>query len=321
LKSPRRRKEHKEEEKDKSRKQFWMEQLISLYYSMYLIRRFEETVLDAFGRGVFNGTTHTCLGQEADAAGVLAHLGPEDIVVSNHRCHGHFLAYGGDPRALFAELMGKATGVCAGRGGSQHLHWRNFYSSGVLGSTVPLAAGMGLAEKRMGHSAVAVTFLGDGALGEGVVYETLNMAAVWGAPVLFVVENNHIAQTTPTTLTLAGDIPARFEAFGIPALSLNSSDVLDISAAAGECLAQVRRRAAPCALVIATERLGPHSKGDDTRPADEMARLRAARDPLVIHAPRLDPQARAAIELEVNARVAAAFQQALADPQAEMEPL
>jgi TPP-dependent pyruvate/acetoin dehydrogenase alpha subunit len=288
-----------------------------LYAAMFLIRRFEETVLEAFGRGVFPGTTHTCLGQEANAAGVLAHLEAGDIVVSNHRCHGHFLAYGGDPYVLFAEMMGRSTGVCAGRGGSQHLHWRNFYSNGVLGSTVPLATGMALAEKRKGRHSVTVTFIGDGALGEGVVYESLNMAALWGAPVLYVVENNHIAQTTPTRLALAGSIEARFNAFGIPAHSLDSSDVLEIHAMAGELLAQVRRLQAPRALVIATERFGPHSKGDDTRPAEDVPRLRRERDPLVIHAPRLEVQARAAIEAEVTARVAAAFQSALSDPAAQ----
>jgi acetoin:2,6-dichlorophenolindophenol oxidoreductase subunit alpha len=295
-----------------------MELSLELYGRMALIRRFEETVLEAFSSGVFNGTTHTCLGQEADAVGVAAQLGQDDILVSNHRCHGHFLAYGGDPRALFAELMGKATGVCGGRGGSQHLHWRNFYSSGVLGSTVPLAAGMGLAEKRLGHTSIAVTFLGDGALGEGVVYETLNMAVVWGAPVLFVVENNHIAQTTPTQLTLAGSIPLRFQAFGIPTTCIDSSDVLEIYAAAGECLAQVRSKGTPHALIIDTERLGPHSKGDDTRPIAELNRLRATRDPLAIHAAHLLPQDRAKIDLGVGEIIKQAFQQALLDPTAEM---
>jgi len=146
------------------------------YAGLYRIRRFEETVLENFPKGVFFGTTHTYLGQEADAVGVLQQLQENDIVFSNHRCHGHFLAYGGDPRALFAELMGKATGVCGGRGGSQHLHWRNFYSNGVQGGIAPVAAGMALAEKLKSSGAVTVAFLGDGSLGQGVVYETLNMA-------------------------------------------------------------------------------------------------------------------------------------------------
>jgi len=115
---------------------------------MLRIRRFEETVLDSFPRGWFYGTTHTGIGQEANAVGVLSLRRPGEVVVSNHRCHGHFLAYGGDPRRLFAELMGKASGVCGGRGGSQHLQWRNFYSNGVQGGIVPVATGMALAESK-----------------------------------------------------------------------------------------------------------------------------------------------------------------------------
>ena len=152
-------------------------QINNLYSALYRIRRFEETVLESFPKGVFFGTTHTYLGQEANAVGVIQPLEPNDIVFSNHRCHGHFLAYGGSMQALFAELMGKATGVCGGRGGSQHLHWRNFYSNGVQGGIAPVAAGMALAEKLKGSGAVTVAFLGDGTLGQGVVYETLNMVA------------------------------------------------------------------------------------------------------------------------------------------------
>ena len=121
------------------------------YRQMLRIRVFETTLLENFSRGLFRGTTHTSLGQEANAVGVLSSLQPDEPVFSNHRCHGHFLAYGGDPRGLFAELMGRATGICGGRGGSQHLHWRDFYSNGILGSTVPVAAGAALAEKQAGN--------------------------------------------------------------------------------------------------------------------------------------------------------------------------
>lgn len=287
---------------------------LDLYRSLYRIRRFEETVLDGFSRGVFSGTTHTSLGQEANAVGVLSQLHSEDVVFSNHRCHGHFLAYGGDPRALFAELMGKATGVSGGRGGSQHLHWHNFYSNGIQGGIVPVATGMALAEKRKGTGAVTIVFLGDGTLGEGVVYESLNLASLWGAPILFVVENNHIAQTTPTELTLAGEIPGRFEAFHIPVCALASSDVLAIQPTAADLITEVRGQQAPRALILDTQRLGPHSKGDDTRPAEVVARLREQYDPLAIHGARLALAERAAIQAEEDARVAAAFEQALADP-------
>jgi TPP-dependent pyruvate/acetoin dehydrogenase alpha subunit len=285
-----------------------------LFRSLYTIRRFEETVLENFPKGVFYGTTHTYLGQEANAVGVLAHLHPGDIVFSNHRGHGHFLAYGGEMRGLFAELMGRATGVCAGRGGSQHLHWQDFYSNGVLGGILPVATGMALAELRKGSSALTFVFLGDGSLGEGVVYETLNMASLWGAPILYVLENNHIAQTTPIELAVAGDIASRFRAFGIPSQELDTSDVLAIGEAAGSMTGQVRQEKAPRALILQTCRFGPHSKGDDTRQADEIDRMRRERDPITIHAPRLSPDRRLAIETEIDAEVRLAFMQALSDP-------
>ena len=137
-----------------------MSRATELYRQMARIRRFEETVLDNFSSGLFYGTTHTYLGQEANAVGVLSHLADGDIVFSNHRCHGHFIAYGGDLRALFAELMGKPSGVVGGLGGSQHIHWRDFYSNGVLGSAAPVATGAALAEKVQGSGKLAVIFLG-----------------------------------------------------------------------------------------------------------------------------------------------------------------
>lgn len=286
----------------------------SLYRSMYRIRRFEQTVLDNFSRGVFSGTTHTYLGQEANAVGVLSHLAPEDIVVSNHRCHGHFLAYGGEARALFAELMGKPGGVCAGRGGSQHIHWKNFYSNGILGGTAPLATGMALAEKLKNSGAIVVTFLGDGALGEGVVYEALNLASLWQVPILYVLENNHIAQTTPIELALAGSITGRFAAFNILAIELDSSDVIEIHAQAGELISQVRKFCAPRALILHTCRFGPHSKGDDTRPKAELDRLRSTRDPLTLHGARMEQGSVQSIIAEVDEEIEQAFQQALMEP-------
>jgi TPP-dependent pyruvate/acetoin dehydrogenase alpha subunit len=286
----------------------------SLYRSIFLLRRFDEVVLENYPRGVFFGTTHTYLGQEANAVGVLSNICPEDIVFSNHRCHGHYLAAGGDPRKLFAELMGKSTGVCGGRGGSQHLYENNFYSNGVQGGIVPVATGMALAEKRKNSGSVVVCFLGDGTFGEGVVYEAFNLAALWQAPVLYVVENNHIAQTTPIELALAGDISTRFSAFGIPSQELDTSDVLEITPVAGELLAEVRSSGGPHGLILNTARFGPHSKGDDTRPEVEIARLRVKRDPITIHGARLTAGTRAAIEGEINDQILKAYQQALDDP-------
>jgi len=286
----------------------------ALYHAMLRIRSFEEQVLEAFPSGAFYGTTHTYLGQEADAVGVLAHLRDGDIVFSNHRCHGHFLAYGGDMQALFAELMGKPSGVGAGRGGSQHIHWRDFYSNGVLGSTAPVATGAALAEKIQGSDKVVVIFLGDGALGQGVLYESLNVASLGGAPILFVVENNRIAQTTPIELGVAGEIAARFAAFGIAVRELDSSDASEIYAFAEESFTELRAGNGPQALVIQTQRFGPHSKGDDTRDPKIVEQMRKERDPIAIGAEGLDASERTAIDKEVEAEVKAAFDAAQSSP-------
>lgn len=285
-----------------------------LYRSLLRIRRFEETALEKFPSGVFYGTTHTCLGQEANAVGVITPLQPGDIIFSNHRGHGHFLAYGGDMRALFAEMMGKSSGVCAGRGGSQHVHWRNFYSNGIQGGIVPIATGMALAEKRKGSPALTVVFLGDGTLGEGIVYESLNLAGLWRAPILFVLENNRIAQTTPNELAISGSIPARFAAFGLPVSEADTSDVRTILSLTETSLSQVRQDQFPRALVLHTYRFGPHSKGDDTRDREELSVLKVQRDPVITQAARLEAEIKGAIDEEVEIEVQQAFQLALADP-------
>lgn len=289
------------------------------FRDMLRIRRFEETVLDEFKRGIFSGTTHTSLGQEANAVGVIRQLLSDDVIVTNHRCHGHFLAYGGDMRALFAELMGKSTGVCGGRGGSQHIHWKNLYSNGVQGGIVPIAAGMALAEKRKGSDAAVVVFIGDGTLGEGVIYEAFNMASLWQVPLLIVVENNHIAQTTPSRLTLAGDIRQRFHAFSIPSQELDTSDVVTIASAAFQMMREVHEHCSPRALILNTARFGPHSKGDDTRSEEEIALLKAERDPLLIMGKILPADILKTIQVEVKDEVRTAFDLALSDPVAYIE--
>jgi len=285
-----------------------------LYRSLYRIRRFEETVLDNFPRGIFFGTTHTYIGQEANAIGVITPIQDNDIIFSTHRCHGHYLAYGGDPRALFAELMGRSTGVCGGRGGSQHLHWRNFFSNGIQGGIIPIATGMALAEKYKQSGAVTIAFLGDGTLGEGVIYEAFNMASLWKAPILYVLENNHIAQTTRIELAVAGNIPGRFSAFGIPSFQLASSDVLEILPVASDILSRVRQEQSPFALILETHRFGPHSKGDDTRDDDIVSKMRLEHDPLKIHASRLDANEIKSIEYDVDDEIKTAFNQAAKDP-------
>ncbi len=291
-----------------------------LYRQMLRIRRFEETALEALGRGMIRGTTHTYIGQEADAVGVLAWRQPGDAIASNHRCHGHFLAAGGSMHSLAAELMGRASGVCGGRGGSQHLHWGDFYANGILGGTVPLALGMAFAEKARASGKVVIAFLGDGSLGQGVVYESLNMASLWHLPLLLVVEDNRYAQTTPVSRNLAGSIPGRFQAFGIPVDERDTTDVLEVRALAGPAFESLRGGGGPRALVLHTYRFAPHSKGDDTRDPAEVARYRQ-RDPILLHGARIPTDERARLEAQVEAEVAEAFRQAEADRPADPIPL
>jgi TPP-dependent pyruvate/acetoin dehydrogenase alpha subunit len=269
-----------------------------LYRRMRFIRRFEESVLELFERGLLNGTTHACIGQEADAVAIIEHLGDDDQVFSNHRCHGHFLARTGDALGLMAEIMGKPEGVCGGVGGSQHLCGPGFMSNGVQGGIVPNAAGIALA-KQLDGVGLSVVFIGDGTLGEGATYETLNLASLWKLPLVVVLEDNGWAQSTPSSANLAGSIHDRFAAFGLPVFEIDSTDVEELDAVAGRAMAEARRQEGPVAVVIHTYRLCHHSKNDDNRPADEVA-ARWALDPIEIHGRRLDLSARAAIDAEVE---------------------
>jgi TPP-dependent pyruvate/acetoin dehydrogenase alpha subunit len=283
---------------------------------MFLIRRVEESLLDLFAAGKLAGTTHTCIGQEANAVGVISHLEHgRDVIVSNHRCHGHYLAFTDDVDGLLREVMGKQGGVCGGKGGSQHLCNAGFYSNGILGSTVPLATGMALAERERGGDAIVTAFLGDGTLGQGVVYESLNIASLWSLPILFVVENNFYAQSTPSRLQVAGELEARGAAFGIETARLASTDVEEIAALAGTAVASVRSERRPSFLVLDTYRFSPHSKGDDFRDPAEIAEART-RDPLAIAGAQLDAAERAAIEEACEARIESAIEDADAAPAA-----
>jgi TPP-dependent pyruvate/acetoin dehydrogenase alpha subunit len=296
----------------------------ALYRTILMIRRFEERLLVEFGTGRIVGTTHVYIGEEADAAGIFSTIDPDDVIFSNHRCHGHFLAYGAsqtegsDPYHLAAELMGKATGLVGGRGGSQHIHWRNFYSNGIQGGILPVATGMALAEKEQKSGKVVLVFAGDGTLGEGTLYESLNAAALWKLPILFVVENNHYAQTTPFELGVAGSIRGRFEAFGILAWERKTFDVLEIQQTARAAIEHVRAGKGPGGLILHTQRFSAHSKGDDPRSPEELARIRAV-DPLEVQGKRLTAGEREEVEKEISGIIEAAFSRAAADASPQIE--
>ena len=250
-----------------------------LYRYGHLIRLTEQLLLRLFSEGLLSGTTHTCLGQELCQMSVVRALNDaDDAVLSNHRNHGHFLTYSGQFQGLIAEIMGREAGVCKGIGGSQHLAYGHFHSNGVQAGMTAIGAGLALARKRRGSPGIVATIIGDGTLGQGLVYESLNLASVWELPVLFVVENNRIAQTTPTAETTGGSIEARGGAFGLWTRRL-SDDQPDFFERAEAAVQEVRRTRRPGFLVIDTMRMGPHSKGDDLRDAAEMAAI-AGRDPL-----------------------------------------
>ncbi|MDD3653274.1 MAG: thiamine pyrophosphate-dependent dehydrogenase E1 component subunit alpha [Desulfotomaculaceae bacterium] len=291
------------ENKDRLLKRFFKQ--------MLLIRKVEEKILDSYKKGLYSGTTHTYIGQEACAVGVINALNLErDIILSNHRCHGHFLTYSADVVGLFGELMGKEIGVCRGVGGSQHLQKANFYTNGIQGGIVPCATGMAFAEKVKNTGAIVTAFLGDGTLGQGVVYEAFNLAALWSLPIFFVVEHNQYAQSTPARLQHAGNLAGRAVSFDIKTASLAASCVLDVYELAQKATEYVREASKPFFLMLHTYRLAPHSKGDDFRDPAEIAE-HSRKDPLLMLQNQLDQVFVSEMEKEVEGIVDEAFQEAM----------
>ncbi len=258
-----------------------LEQYADVIRLGWLIRKTEQRLLELFKQGKLFGTVHTCIGQEFVGIAVARALEPQDNVFSNHRCHGHFLAYRQNLVGLVGEIMGKSVGVCGGRGGSQHLHQGNFYSNGVQGSIVPVSVGLAYCQKVKATNGITVVFLGDGTLGEGVVYEAMNIASKWELPVLFVCENNLYAQSTSQSQTLAGSIRARAEAFGIEASYSDTWDWPALLGAMADSASLVRSTSRPRFHQVDTYRLMAHSKGDDNRPESEVAPY-WGRDPITM---------------------------------------
>jgi len=224
---------------------------------------------------------------------------PDDAVLSNHRNHGHFLTYSGDFEGLVGEILGRSCGACRGVGGSQHLKHRHFHSNGVQGGMTAAAVGLALARKRRGADAIVACIVGDGTLGEGLLYESLNLASIWQVPMLFVIEKNGIAQPTNTNDTIGGEILSRGAAMGLHTWWVDDADP-DLFETVEDVVRSVRASRQPGYLVVETRRLGPHSKGDDLRDAEEMASIRS-RDPLARMGESLPRDVRQAIERESTA--------------------
>jgi acetoin:2,6-dichlorophenolindophenol oxidoreductase subunit alpha len=261
-------------------------ELRDLYEMMVLIRRTELRLSRIFADGEIPGFIHLSIGQEAVPAGVGAALEPSDTVASTHRGHGHALAKGMALDRFFLEILGREEGICGGRGGSMHvadLSIGMLGANGVVGAGIPIALGSALAHQVRGGRQIAVVFFGDGAIAEGVLHESLNMAALWKLPFLAVCENNGWAEFAPTSRQVAPPLGALATAFGIPYMDADGNDVEEVASAAGTIVAKMRRGGGPHVLECRTTRVRGHFEGDPQKyrepielggPDDALARAR-----------------------------------------------
>jgi len=261
--------------------------LLSLYRTMVTIRKFETLAGEMFAAGKIPGFIHLSIGQEASSVGVCSALRPDDYITATHRSHGHVIAKGGDLKKMFAELMGRKTGYCRGKGGSMHIA---DFSLGILGANgvvaggLPIVVGAGLSIKLRGTDQVAVSFFGDGAANRGPFHEALNMAAIWKLPIVFVCENNCFASTTRTSYACSiTDIAVRAKGYNMPGVSVDGNDVLAVRQSASDAVARARRGEGPTLLENKTYRLRGHFEGDPQKYRDqaEVAEWKEKNDPLV----------------------------------------
>lgn len=263
-----------------------------MYERMRLIRTFEDQVADLFAAGRLPGFVHLYAGEEAIAVGVAAHLGADDYLTSTHRGHGHSIAKGVDVRAMMAELFGKRTGTCKGKGGSMHIadvDLGMLGANGIVGGGGPLACGAGLTLKTLGRPGVVVSFFGDGGAEQGTMHEAMNLAAIWKLPVVFVCENNLFAESTPWTYhASARNLADRAAAYGMPGALVDGHDVFAVFEAAGEAVARARRGEGPSLIEARGFRYYGHFQGDPLtyRTAEQESEWRA-KDPLVLFRTRV----------------------------------
>lgn len=302
-------------------------ELVSLYRRMLLIRAMEQRLGQLVAAGDVPGAVHLSIGQEAIAVGICAHLSDRDWIASTHRGHGHFLAKGGSPAAMAAEVLGRSGGVCEGKGGSMHVAdvGRGMLgANGIVGGGIGLAAGAAWSMQLAGEQRLAVAFFGDGGANQGVVAEALNVAALWKLPLLLVCENNGYSEFSRSDAVTAGGIAERAQPYGIPWVRIDGNDLLEVWRTAGEAIGRARRGEGPTFIEAMTYRQRGHVETENSflsrryRADDEVERWQA-RDPL----PRVRaalvgrgvPEA-ALIELHasVDAEVRAAYDEALAQP-------
>ncbi|MGE5200520.1 MAG: pyruvate dehydrogenase (acetyl-transferring) E1 component subunit alpha [Acidobacteriota bacterium] len=260
--------------------------LLKLYRDMLLIRRFEEKAGQMYGMGLIGGFCHLYIGEEAVVVGVQSAVAQGDTVITSYRDHGHMLACGMDPKGVMAELTGRRGGYSHGKGGSMHMFSaeKNFYGGhGIVGAQVPIGIGLGFAHRYRGNDHVSITYLGDGAVNQGQVYESFNMAALWKLPVVFIIENNRYGMGTSISRSSASpDLFSRGAPFRIPGHQVDGMNVLAVRQAAQEAVAYARGGKGPYILEMQTYRYRGHSMSDPAkyRSKDEVTRMRSEHDPI-----------------------------------------
>jgi TPP-dependent pyruvate/acetoin dehydrogenase alpha subunit len=310
-----------------------LDQKLSMYRQMWLIRAFEEQARSLFMKSMMRGGTHMYIGEEAVAVGVCSVLNKEDYITSTHRGHGHCLAKGGDPNAMMAELLGRATGYCKGKGGSMHiadLDLGILGANGIVGGGIGLAAGAAYAARYRGDDQVAVCFFGDGAINQGVFYETANMAAMWNLPLVYVCERNQFAEFSYSERYFAQqDLTARVAPFGFPGVEVDGNDVFAVHEAAREAIARAREGGGPTLLVALTYRIEGHTIGDPLtyRKEGEVDRWKSdTHDPILrlhLHLLQDGVEESSLSEIEAEARKTCddAVEYAISSPDPELETL
>jgi pyruvate dehydrogenase E1 component alpha subunit len=301
------------------------DKLLWIYERMRLIREFENKAAELFAAGRIPGFVHLYAGEEAIAVGVCAHLTDRDYITSTHRGHGHCIAKGVNINEMTAELYGKATGACKGKGGSMHIADVTkgmLGANGIVGAGGPLACGSGLMAKVKGTDQVTVCFFGDGAAEQGTMHESMNLASIWKLPVIFVCENNGYAQTTPVHYHSASrDIADRATAYNMPGFAVDGTDLFAVYEAAGEAIARARRGEGPTLIECKAFRYFGHFQGDNlSYYTDEDRAKQKARDPIetfkkrVLERKLLPEKELTSIDARAVQIIAEAFQQAEAAP-------
>jgi acetoin:2,6-dichlorophenolindophenol oxidoreductase subunit alpha len=304
-----------------------LDKWLHMYRRMQAIRLFEEQVNDLYTRALMPGLAHLYVGEEAVAVGVCEALNLDDYITSTHRGHGHCLAKGASPDRMFAELLGKKLGYCKGKGGSMHIAdsaTGNLGANAIVAGSAGIATGAAFSAKNAGKGQVAVCFFGEGALGQGVVYEVMNLAALWKLPAIYVCENNLYTEYTHFTETTAGDVLSRGSAFGVPSEAVDGQDVRAVHALATRFVDRARRGEGPSFLVCNTYRYSGHHVGDINREyyrsKNEEQEWKTRRDPIKLFSDWLvgekltDRASLDSIACEVRAEMQAAVDFAVATP-------